>query len=118
MSIMQVEFERSGGFANAVLAARVNTDSRTVVFGAAHAERALSDGEARQIEERIRAANLSAAARHSAQTSSPADQFQYRLVVESPAGQQEIVVPESEVQPNLQPLIDLLLRLARGQTAA
>ncbi len=100
MSTLRVQFERSGGFAGLRLAVDLSSDS----LPAAEAD------ELRRLVEAARFFELPSEIVGPAKT---ADQFVYKVTVESADQSHTVTVGESSVPETLRPLIDWLSVAAR-----
>lgn len=100
MSTLRVQFERTGGFAGLRLTVDLNTDSLSAVEA----------DELRHLVESARFFELPAQIVGSEKT---ADQFVYKVTVESEQRTHTITVGESAAPETLRPLIDWLSAAAR-----
>jgi hypothetical protein len=99
---IRIELERSGGFAGLSLKASVDTSQ-------------LPPGEAARIAELVDRVDFDAlAARASEATHRAPDRFQYDLVVSQGGRRHELSLGESAVTPELRPLLDYLMTMAKG----
>ncbi|MGH2653895.1 MAG: protealysin inhibitor emfourin [Actinomycetota bacterium] len=96
---MQIEFQRSGGYAGNVLATSVDTGE-------------LPDPEADELTQLVERADLPALAGRPRGPGRP-DRFQYDLVVTVEDGRYEVTLGEAEVPETARPLLDRLVELAR-----
>ena len=96
----RIEFERSGGFAGISLGTSVDTSQ-------------LSPDEAREMEELLAKVNFSAPRELPMRASRGADRFQYNLTVTRGGQTQTVSIGESEVTPELRPLLDRLTDMAK-----
>ncbi len=113
---MQIEFERSGGFTNAILFAQADTEARYLVYGAARLERRMTEAEAHQLEALSRDVDVSGMTGDSPRREHMPDQFQYRILIRSPDTRQELQLTEAGIPEALRPLVEALSLLARGNT--
>ncbi len=100
MAIKRVQFERSGGFAGLRLGLDLSTDS-------------LSAAETEELERLVQAARFFELPAEIGGPAEGADQFVYRLTVESTDRSHTVEVGESAVPETLRPLIDWLTAAAR-----
>jgi hypothetical protein len=98
---LQVELERSGGFAGVTLHASVDTAT-------------LPPAEADTVRRLVDQADLDALARRPPTPSRAPDRFQYDLTVTRGGRRQHLSLGETAVTPELRPLLDHLLQRARG----
>lgn len=97
---MHIQFERTGGFAGIRLACDVDTEL-------------LSPEEARQVNKLVEAAKLFDLPEQSSGARQAADQFNYKLVIESQGQQKLIRTTETSAPEALQPLLEWLTEKAR-----
>jgi hypothetical protein len=97
---LHIEFERSGGFAGVVL--RTSVDSSE-----------LPREEAAELEALVARASLPGLAARSGGSPPAPDRFQYVLTILRDGRTQRIRFSERDVTPELRPLLDRLLDLAR-----
>ncbi len=100
MSIKRVQFERTGGFAGLRLAVDLNIDS-------------LSAAEADELRRLVEGARFFELPSEVVSPAEGADQFVYKLTVESADRSHTVEVAESAVPETLRPLIDWLTAAAR-----
>jgi hypothetical protein len=96
----RIELERSGGFAGVAL--RTAVDSRE-----------LGPDEAREFARLLDAVDLAALARESRAHRPGADRFEYDLAVERGGRRTQITLGETQVTPELRPLLERLVDRAR-----
>jgi hypothetical protein len=98
---LQIEFQRSGGFAGAVLSGSVDA-------------RDLAPAEADELLDLVDRADLPALSRRaSGPRPGKPDRFQYDLRVTLGDQQHQVTLGETDVPESLRPLLDRLLELAR-----
>ncbi len=102
---MRIQFERSGGFAGMRLTATIDTD-------------ALAPDEARELQALIEAARFFDLPAVIASPTPGADQFQYRLNVETAERRHTVEVGDAAAPDTLQPLLRKLTTLARSARGA
>jgi hypothetical protein len=102
---MRIHFERTGGFMGLRIAGTVDTDS-------------LSEEEALPLREMIEAASLFEQPETPSISSSGADLFQYKLVVEDEDRQHTIEITDSTAPEELRPLLRRLTVLTRSGPAS
>ncbi len=95
---MRIEFERSGGIAGISLKTSVDTSQ-------------LPPAEAAQLEQLVHAADL--ALLRPRPPGPGADRFQYDLTIWEGKRRQRVSLSETQLTPELRPLIELLLDRAR-----
>jgi hypothetical protein len=93
---LRIELTRSGGYAGI-----------TTKLGELDTTE-LPDGDAREIEELIRSADVPALEEASPMRGEGADRFQYDLVIEDDKGRRELTMSEDKIPNELRPLIDRL----------
>jgi hypothetical protein len=98
---VRVELERSGGFAGVTLRASLDTAE-------------LPAAEADAVRRLVDRADLDALARRPPAPTRMPDRFQYDLTVTRDDRRQHLSVGEAAVTPELRPLLDHLMRRARG----
>ncbi len=97
---MRIQFERTGGFAGIRLACTIDTDL-------------LSAEEAQQVNRLVQAAKLFDQPEQSTDARQTADQFQYKLVIESQGQEKVIRTTETAAPEELEPLLEWLTERAR-----
>jgi hypothetical protein len=97
---MRIHFDRTGGFAGMRVQATIDTDS-------------LTPDDARQITELVAAAQFFELPSVIAATAPGADQFQYRLTVETEGRKHTVEVGDASAPETVQPLLRKLVVLAR-----
>lgn len=97
---MRIEFERSGGVAG--LVQRCSVDTAT-----------LPPQQARELERLVAAADLPGLVARPAPPGRGADRFQYDLTIVHGGESHRLRVRDGSVPPQLRPLLDRLLALAR-----
>lgn len=96
----RIDFERSGGFAGITLGASVDTAQ-------------LPPEQALEIQELLDKIDLAALGERPLRLSRGADRFQYDITVTRGSERYTASIGESEVSPELRPLIDRLTEIAR-----
>ena len=97
---MRIHFERSGGFAGITLTADLDSDQ-------------LSTAQAANLTELVDQADFFNQPKKPKASSRGADQFQYKIRVETPSKSHEIQLGDGNVPPKLKPLVDRLLAESR-----
>ncbi|MEP7199591.1 MAG: protealysin inhibitor emfourin [Chloroflexota bacterium] len=97
---MRIQFERTGGFAGMKLTYSVDSDT-------------LPADQAKQLNKMVDAAKLFDIIDPSGKAKPAADQFHYRLVVESAGKQKTITTTDTAASDNLHALLDWLTTKAR-----
>lgn len=100
MSTLRVQFERTGGFAGLRLAVDLDTDS-------------LAAPEADELRRLVEAARFFELPSEIVGSETTADQFVYKMTVESADRSHTVNVGESAAPETLRPLIDWLTAVAR-----
>jgi hypothetical protein len=100
---MRIQFERTGGFAGMRTAATIDTNS-------------LSPGDRQELQQLVEAAGFFKLPPEVAGRPQRADQFQYKLTVESEGQQHTVEVGEASAPESLRPLLRKLTALARSRT--
>jgi len=98
---LRVELERSGGFAGITLRSAVDTTE-------------LPPDQAAELEKLVEAADLPAMAARSEPPAAAPDRFQYSISVTRDGRTYRLVIGESQITPELQPLIERMVSLARS----
>jgi len=99
---MRVRLERSGGFAGINRASSVSTDQ-------------IPAEEARRVAALVEASGFFELPSVIRSTEPGADQFQYKITVESEHGTHTVQVDEAAVPPSLQPVLSWIKNSARSQ---
>src|SRR5258706_1137305 len=97
---MQIDFERSGGFAGMTIQTSVDTDK-------------LPSAESRELVQMINSANFFGLP-SSTKSGFGADQFNYKITVTSEGMSRTVETTDSTIPPSLKPLVDKLMSLARS----
>ncbi len=98
---LHIELERSGGFAGITLHSAVDTD-------------ALPPDQAAELERLATAADIPALAARSGPPVGAPDRFQYSIALTRDGTTHRLLVGESQVTPELRPLIEHMVNLARS----
>jgi hypothetical protein len=101
---MQIEFERSGGFAGMTIGTTVDTNT-------------LSSAEAHELVQLVTATNFINLPSHTNGTRG-ADQFIYKLTFHVEGLTRTIETTDSTMPPSLRPLVDRLMSMARSARQA
>jgi hypothetical protein len=96
----RIEFEQSGGFAGMTLSTTVDTAR-------------LPPDEAREIEQLVDQADLTALPSRPAGPPRGADRFQYDITVVRGRKRHHVTIQESDMPPAVRPLVQRLAELAR-----
>lgn len=96
---MRIDFARSGGLAGLTMAVSVDTDR-------------LPPDAAGVVDAALRRADLAGLAARPRQPAAGADRYQYDLTIERDGECHTLSFRESEVPPELRPVVDALLPLA------
>jgi len=99
--LVRVEYIRSGGVAGVTLRGSVDTSR-------------LPADEARRLTELVDAVDFAALVAHPPAPARVPDRFQYDLVVERGPDRYELALGESQVPPELRPLLDRMTAIAKG----
>src|ERR1041384_1504419 len=102
--MMRIDFERSGGFAGMTISSSVDTDK-------------LSASEAGDLTQIVKSAQFFSLPER-INGGPGADQFNYKITVQSDTLSRTVQTTDSAMPPNLKPLVDRMMALARsGQRA-
>ncbi len=97
---MQVEFERSGGFAGMRLMVSISTDT-------------LPEAEAKELRRLVESAGFFDLPAEINDSAAVADQFVYRVTVDEAGQRHSVKTGESAAPESLRPLLEWLTRAAR-----
>jgi hypothetical protein len=100
MDPIRIDLERSGGFAGVTMRASVDTGT-------------LPPDEAREIDRLVGQVDFAGLARRPPAPPRGADRFHYDLTVRRGGERHHVSLPESAVPPELKPLLDRLVAIAR-----
>ncbi len=98
---MDIEFERSGGFAGLSLQLQVNTAS-------------LPEEEGRELLEMVNQSGFFTFPKQGGTSDSGADQFNYKLTVDTGERKHTMEMTDASAPATLQPLLKRLTRMARS----
>jgi hypothetical protein len=97
---LQIEFQRTGGFAGAILSTSVDAGE-------------LPQAEATELRDLVDRANLPSLAQRGRGGPGKPDRFQYDLTIEDGDRRYQVSLGETEVPEACRPLLDRLLEMAR-----
>ena len=102
MHIKRIKFERTGGFAGVRFAADIELDE-------------MPKEQAEEILELLDDMDFDELPKHLTGRSNVADGFNYSITVESDKGDHTVTVDESAIPKKMEPLLEMLTKIARQQ---